>query len=151
MCIFYKNVILYESLTACWNHCLISVLTQSCPILCDPMGCSPPGSSVLGDSPGKNTGVGCHALLQWIFPTQGLNLGLLHCRQILSFLSHKGSPRILEWVPYPFSRGSSRPRNPALQVDTLPTELRGKPTFTYNWSHLKIRFAALQLDETKCQ
>ena len=48
--------------------------------LCDPMGCSPPGSSVW-DSPGKNTGVGCHALLQGIFPTQGLNprlLGLLH-------------------------------------------------------------------------
>ena len=35
------------------------------------------------DSPGKNTGMGCHSLLQGIFPTQGLNLGLLHCRQIL--------------------------------------------------------------------
>jgi len=40
------------------------------------MDCSPPGSSVHGDSPGKNTGVGCHALLQGIFPTQGLNPGL---------------------------------------------------------------------------
>ena len=39
--------------------------------LCDPTDCSPPGSSVHGDSPGKNTGVGCHALLQEIFPTQG--------------------------------------------------------------------------------
>ena len=38
-----------------------------------------------------------------IFPTQGLNSGLLHCRQILYQLSHKGSPRILEWVAYPFS------------------------------------------------
>ena len=47
------------------------------------MGCSPPGSSAHGDSPGKNTGVGCHALLQGIFPTQGSNWGLLHCRQIL--------------------------------------------------------------------
>ena len=47
--------------------------------------CSPAGSSVYGDSPGKNTGVGCHALFQGIFPTQGWNLmqGLLHCRQIL--------------------------------------------------------------------
>ena len=43
------------------------------------------------DSPGKNTGVGCHVLLQGIFPTQGLNLGLLHCGQILYHLSHQGS------------------------------------------------------------
>ena len=48
------------------------------------MDYSPPGSSVHGDSPGKNTGVGCYALLQGIFPSQGLNPGLLHCRQILS-------------------------------------------------------------------
>ena len=44
------------------------------------------------DSPGKNTGVGCHALLQGIFPDQRLNLSLLHCRQILYHLSHQGSP-----------------------------------------------------------
>ena len=52
---------------------------------------SPPGSSVHGDSPGKNTKVGCHTLLQVIFPTQGLNPGLPHCRQILYRLSHQGS------------------------------------------------------------
>ena len=46
-----------------------------------------------------------------IFPTQGLNPGLLHCRWILYYLSHQGSPRILGWVAYPFSRGSSQPRN----------------------------------------
>ena len=50
---------------------------QSCPTLCDPMDCSPPDSSVHGDSPGKNTGVACHALLQGIFPTQGLNSRLV--------------------------------------------------------------------------
>ena len=59
----------------------------------------------------KNTGVGSLSLLQGIFPTQGSNPGLPHCGQILYQLSHKGSPRILEWVDYPFSRGSSRPRN----------------------------------------
>ena len=48
-----------------------------------------PGSSVHGDSPGKNTGVGYHALLQGILPTQGLKPGLLHCRQILYRLSHE--------------------------------------------------------------
>ena len=58
-------------------------------------------------SPGKNTRVGCHALLQGIFPTQGSNPGLPYCRQILYHLSHQGSSRILEWVAYPFSRGSS--------------------------------------------
>ena len=63
------------------------------------------------NSPGKNTGVVCHALLQGIFPTQGLNPDLPHCRQILHHLSHQGSPRILEWMAYHFSRASSRPRN----------------------------------------
>ena len=50
---------------------------KSCPTLYDPMDCSQPGSSVHGDSPGKNTGVGCHFLLQGIFPTEGSNLRLL--------------------------------------------------------------------------
>ena len=57
------------------------------------MDCSPPGSSIHGDSPGKNTGVGCHALLQGIFLTQGLNLGLPHCRRILLF-EPPGKPKI---------------------------------------------------------
>ena len=61
--------------------------------------------------PDQNTGVGSLSLLQGVFPTQGSNPGLPHCRQILYQLSHKGSPRILEWVAYPFSRGSSWPRN----------------------------------------
>ena len=61
------------------------------------------------NSLGRSTGVCSLSLLQGIFPTQGLNRGLPHCRQILYHLSHKGSPRIL--VAYPFSSGSSRPRN----------------------------------------
>ena len=65
------------------------------------------------DSPGKNTGVGCRALLQGIFPTQGSNPGLSHCRWILYRLSHQWSPRGLEWVAHPFSRGSSQPSNPS--------------------------------------
>ena len=70
---------------------LLCLVTQLCPTVCDPMDCSPPGPSIHGDSPGKNTGVGCHVLLQGIFPTQRLNPGLLHCRQILDLLSHQGS------------------------------------------------------------
>ena len=53
----------------------------------------------------------CLSLLQGIFPTQGSNPGLPHCKQILYKLSHQGSPRILEWVAYPFSSGTSQPRN----------------------------------------
>ena len=70
---------------------MLCLVAQSGPILCDPMDCSPPGPSVHGDSPGKNTGVGCRALLQGIFPTQGLNPGLPNCRQIFYHLSHQGS------------------------------------------------------------
>ena len=63
------------------------------------------------NSPGQNTGVGNVSLLKKIFPTQGSNPRLPHCRWILYCLSHQGSPRILEWVAYTFSRGSSWPRN----------------------------------------
>ena len=63
------------------------------------------------NSPGQNTGVGSLSLLQRIFPTKGSNPGLLHYRRILYQLSHQGSPRILEWVAYPFSSGPSWPRN----------------------------------------
>ena len=60
---------------------VMQLVAQSCPPLCDPMDCSPPGSSVHRLS-GKNTRVGSHSLLQGIFLTQGWNLGVLHCRQI---------------------------------------------------------------------
>ena len=76
------------------NLCAMYLVTQLCPTLGDPMDCSPPGFSVHGDSPGKNTGIGCPALLQGIVPTQGSNSGLPLCRQILYHLSHQGSPQI---------------------------------------------------------
>ena len=90
---------------------VLCLVIQSCPTPCNSMDCSPPGSFVHGDSSGKNTRVGCHALLQGIFPTQGSNPGLPHCRYILYCPSHQGSPRILEWIAYPFSRGSSQSRD----------------------------------------
>ena len=103
-----------------WAHCNISASwwytcrhhdsskwkSLRCVQLCDPMNYT---SS--WNSPRKNAGVGCHAIIQGIFPTQRWNPGLPHCTQILYQLSHKGSPRILEWVAYPFSSGSSWPRN----------------------------------------
>ena len=63
---------------------------QSHPTLGNPMDCT--RLLCAWDSPGKNTGVGCHTLLQGISPIQGLNLGFLHCRQILYHLSQQGSP-----------------------------------------------------------
>ena len=77
-----------------WISAVLWLVVQLCPTLWDPMDYSLPGSSVHGDSLGKNTGVGCHVLLQGIFPTQGLNPGLPHCRWILYCLSYQGS---LQW------------------------------------------------------
>ena len=86
----------------CWA--VLWLVTQSCLTLC--MDCSPRGSSVHGDSPGKNTGVACHALLQGIIPNPGVS-----CIEggFFYHLSHQGSPRILQWVAYPFSRETSQP------------------------------------------
>ena len=130
---------------------------------CNPMDCSPPGSSVHADSPGKNTGVACHALLQRIFPTQGSNPGLPHYRRILYCLSHTikkiyggglvakscltlcnpivacqaplsmgfSSQEYWSGLPFPspgdLPHPETEPRSPALQADSLPTELPGKP------------------------
>ena len=73
--------------------CVKVKVVQPCLTLCDSMDCP-------WNSPGQNTGVGSLSLFQGIFPTQGLNPGLSHCRQILYKLSHQGSPRTLEWVAY---------------------------------------------------
>ena len=99
----------------CWARCQqvesvpeMCLENESYSVMSDswPHGpCSP------WNSPGQNTVVDSLSLLQGIFPTQGSNPGFPHCRWILYQLSHKGSTRILEWVAYPFSRGSSQPRN----------------------------------------
>ena len=62
---------------------MLCLVSQSHLTLFNPMDCTPSSFSVHRDSPGKNTGMGCHALLQGIFPTQGRNPGLSHCRWIL--------------------------------------------------------------------
>ena len=84
------NMELKRALTIFWSiledlNCLC-VFAQLHLTLCHATGCSPPGSSIHGDSPGKNTGVGCHFLLQGIFPSQGRNPSLftpLHWLQTL--------------------------------------------------------------------
>ena len=109
-------------------------VAQLCPTHCNLMDYSP------WNSPGQNTEVGSLSLLQGIFPTQGLNPGLPHCRQILYKLSHKGSPRILEWVAYPFSSRSSWPRN-----QTRVSCIAGR--FFTSWA---IRAIRIQISFSKC-
>ena len=88
-----KNRILVP---CCSVLCLVA---QSCLTLCDPMDCSPPGSSVHGDSSSKDTGVGCHSHLQAIFPIQRSNPGLPQFRQILYQLSPPGKPKYIGAIP----------------------------------------------------
>ena len=71
---------------------VFALVAQSCPTLCDPWTAVHQGGLLCPwVFPGKDTGMGCHFLLQGIFPTQGSNLGLLHCREILYWLGYKGS------------------------------------------------------------
>ena len=88
-----------------WETCLVS---QSCLTLCDPMDCSLPGSSVHGDSPGKNTGVGCHALLQESSQPRDQTEVSHTAGVFFTIWATKGSGRILECVAYPFSKGVPR-------------------------------------------
>ena len=87
---------MYQNFIPIYTSAVLCFVTQSCLTLCDP---------VHVDSPGSNTVVGCNALLPEIFPTESSH------RQIIYHLSHQGSLRLLEWVAYPFSVGSSQSRN----------------------------------------
>ena len=94
---------------SCENDTTTQSESESHSVVSDSL--QPHGLYSSWNSSGQNIGVGGLSLLQGIFPTQGSNPGLPHCRQTLYQLSHKGNPRILEWVAYPFSSGSSQPRN----------------------------------------
>ena len=83
--------------------------SEICSVVSDSL--RPSGLYSLWNFLGQNTVVSSLCLLQVIFPTQVSNRGLPHCRWILYQLSQQGSPRILEWVAYPFSSGSSQPRD----------------------------------------
>ena len=137
------------SITLINNRARKSEVTQSCPTLCDPMHCSPPGSSVQGILQAR--------ILEWVAISfsrgsskpQRLNRGLPHCRQTLYHLSHQGSYPGLE------------PTSPTLRVHSLPSETPGKPKNTgvgslstlqgifptqeLNWGLLHCRWILYQL------
>ena len=115
----------------CVTKGVLCLFVQSCPTLCDPMDCSPPGPAVPGVSPGKEYWSGLPCPPPGDLPNSGIELRF-PILQVDSLPSvHKGSPRILEWVAYPFSRElpdpGIEPGSPALQADSLPAELPGKP------------------------
>ena len=95
------------------------------------------------NSPGQNTGVGSLSLLQGIFPTQGLNPGLPHCRQILFQLSHKGGPRILEWEAYPspadLPNPGIKPGFPTLQADSLKLSYQGSQVYHEHSTNVSLK------------
>ena len=135
---------------------VLCLVAQSCPTLCNPMDCSLPGCSVHGDSPGKNTGVGCHALLlefsqprAWT-PVSRIASRFFAVWEVDSLPSEP--PRksrntgvgSLSLLP-----GSSQPRNRTgvswLQVDSLPAQLPGKPTCSLLIGQISPFFSLLTL------
>ena len=124
---------------------MLCLVTQSCPTLCDPMDCSPPGSFVYGDSPGKNTGVGCHALLQGIFPSQGWNpVSRTAGGFFMGGATREAQEHWSGWpIPFPgeFPNPGIEPGSLALQVDALPAELPGKPSKGLARFNLRFQFS----------
>jgi len=108
ICVIY--IYIYTHTDIKYIHAVLCLVAQLCLTLCDPMDCSPQVSSAHGILLARILEWVASSFLQRVFPTQGLNPSLPNW-WILYLLSYQGSPRILEWVAYPFSRGSSQPRN----------------------------------------
>ena len=104
-----RLVYVHTHIVCIYSTCMFthSVMSNSLPL----RGPQPTRLLCPWDFPDKHTGVGCHFLFQGIFPSQESNPSLSHCRQIVYHLSYQGSPWVLEWIVYPFSGGSSWPRN----------------------------------------
>ena len=106
----------FQSIWQCLLFCFQTLISHSCVLSCVSTDFVSDSLWSYGlyspwNSPGQNTGVVASPFSRGIFPTQGSYPGFPLCGQILYQLSHKGSPRILEWLDYPFSSRSSWPRN----------------------------------------
>ena len=119
------------------NYCCCSLVTKSCPTLCDPMDCSPPAPLSMEFS-GKNTEVGCLFLLQGIFPTQGSNPHLLHCRQIVY---HWATWRQVRWQQMERTHSAPNKRHSGTQRGTWG--LRRCPRFSVSafWTSISAVFS----------
>ena len=102
-------------------------VTQSCLTLWDPMDCP------WLNSPGQNTGVGSLFLLQEIFPTQGSNPGLPHCRRILYQLSQKGSL---------YAKGGLKEYDPCKVASSPDSRMKSEPSWQGQWTHILIKLMA---------
>ena len=126
-----------------------SLVAQLCPTVFDPMDYSLQ-APLPRNSPGNNTGVGSHFLLQGILPTQGSNPGLPHCRWILCQLSHREAQEYWSGWPIPSPRDLSHPGikqgSPASQEDSLPTELSGNPNASSSRCHISPELLQLVPD-----
>ena len=136
---FFTTSTTWEAPQSTMSCVVLFLVTQSYPTLCNPMDCSQPGFSVRGDSPGNNTWVGCHALLQGDLPnpwiersSPTLQGGLFTIWATREAQEHSSSILNTQYS----SSLSLLQRNfltrnqtmvPALQVDSLPAELPGKP------------------------
>ena len=114
---------LEQALPVCKSHLVVSHLLQ------------PHGLYSPWNSSGQSTGVGSLCLLQGIFPAQKSNPGRLHWKWILYQLSHKRSPRTLEWVAFPFSRQYSRPSNQN-QVSCIALKIHKSPHLSWSFSSI---------------
>ena len=123
-------------------------LTVSNHMAGDALGCSPPGSSVHEDSPGKNTGVGCHALLQGIFPTQGSTQVSCIAGQFFTIWAIREAQKYWSGYPIPSPRDlpnpGIEPGSPAFQANSLPADLPGNPNQRC-YENLYLAFAKTSL------
>ena len=132
---------------SCW------LVAQSCLTLLQPELQKPTSLLWQWDFPGKNTGVGCHSLLGWIFLTQGSNLLLRHCRQILyCWATREAQEYWSGYSPGDLPNPGIKLEPPALQVDSLPAELPGSPRTSLNrpptflWKTLSIHKSRKNID-----
>ena len=153
---FHGNIPgVYKSVNVPWASIqhyffmLLCLVDQLCPTLCDSMDRSPPGSPVHGDSTGNNTGVGCHALLQRIFPTQGSNPGFPHCRWILYCLVTREVAHKLDKMFSPWCHTQS-PRT-GLGKDFFLTTLSMAKTVTRPPPHQAVGSLGLNCEAPRLQ
>ena len=122
--------------------CVCAKSLQSCPTLCDPMDCSPPGSSVHGNSPGKTTGVRCCSLLQEIFPTQGSNPRLLHLPSLAGrfFTTSRDLPKPEQLKPIALDLGRAEVGTYHKVLKQLPRSRQLLCTSSFNPHHNPLRW-----------